>query len=146
MYQITKRLKSFSAAHRLIKGYTGPCQHLHGHNYALEVTCAATQLDHFDFVIDFDILKKLFDGWVQTHWDHATLVSEQDLALRTFLDNESQRHFVLPGDRNTTAERLAEHLWTTFNQLLKNANQDHVHIISVRVFESDTASACFTKP
>ena len=54
MFYLSKQLKSFAAAHRLIKDYPGKCRDLHGHNYRVDVLLAADQLDHYDFVLDFD--------------------------------------------------------------------------------------------
>ncbi|MBX9706042.1 MAG: 6-carboxytetrahydropterin synthase, partial [Gammaproteobacteria bacterium] len=38
MYVIKKQLDTFSAAHRLTKGYQGKCKDLHGHDYQVEIT------------------------------------------------------------------------------------------------------------
>lgn len=120
MYLVSRELKQFSAAHRLNKGYRGKCQHLHGHNYTIRVTLSAPQLDEFDFVMDFDAIKKLFDSWVQEQWDHVTLVSEQDVALLEFLRAENQRFFIIPGGANTTAEVLAHYLFMQFTKILED--------------------------
>jgi len=143
MFYINKRLRQFSAAHRLIKGYEGKCRDLHGHNYFIEVTITAEQLNEYDFVIDFDDIKQHLDEWVQEHWDHATLVSEMDAALIAFLKKEKQTYFVIPGDKNTTAECLAEFLFHRFTEILSalsDINQ-RITLSDVRVFESENASA-----
>ena len=69
MYLIERELKEFAAAHRLGKGYQGKCQHLHGHNYRVVVLLAGEQLDGYDFLIDFNDIKSLFDVWLQQNWD-----------------------------------------------------------------------------
>lgn len=143
MHSITKKLSTFSAAHRLIKGYQGKCKSLHGHNYALEITVSATELDQYDFVMDFDDIKKHFDKWVQDNWDHATIVSEMDTKLIEFLKTENQDYFIIPGDKNTSAECLSEFLFNQFNHILKSLKEARVTVTQVRVFESETASAMF---
>ena len=47
----------FAAAHNLIN-YQGDCENLHGHNWKVEVTVAAIELDDAGLAIDFKILKK----------------------------------------------------------------------------------------
>jgi len=147
MLYIKKKLKNFSAAHRLIKGYEGKCKHLHGHNYAVELVITSDSLDQFDFVMDFDDIKKHFDEWIQKHWDHATLVSEMDKPLLAFLEKENQHHFVLPGEKNTSSERLAEYLFfefTTILNKLKDQQQKHLTLLEVCVYESETAMASYS--
>lgn len=143
MFSIIKQLKTFSAAHRLIKGYQGKCKNLHGHNYALEIALTANELNEYDFVMDFDDIKQHFDQWVQDHWDHTTIVSEMDTSLIAFLKKENQDYFVIPGEKNTSAECLSEFLFYKFDDILKSLNETRISLVSVRVFESETASAVF---
>ena len=146
MYSITKKLKHFSAAHRLVKGYQGKCQHLHGHNYSVELTIAANELNDFGFVIDFNDIKKHFETWINHHWDHATLVSEIDQALYKFVSTQHQKYYLLPGENNTTAEYLAEYLFHKFSIILKKiegAKDRGLTITSIKVFETETSAASY---
>ena len=145
MFTITKQLKNFSAAHRLTKNYQGRCKHLHGHNYALDASFSAKSLNKYDFVIDFDDIKEHFDQWVQTHWDHVTIVSESDKPLIEFLEKEQQNYFLIPGDKNTTAECLSEFLYHQFNDILNSLNDSRINLVSVRVYESETAWATYNR-
>ncbi len=145
MFSITKQLKNFSAAHRLVKDYQGKCQHLHGHNYAIEVTLSSQQLNQYDFVIDFDLIKTHFDQWIQTHWDHVTLVSDIDKSLIQFLETEQQNFFLIPGGKNTTVECLAKFLYHQFQCILQSLNDTRIQLTSVRLFESETASALYSE-
>jgi 6-pyruvoyltetrahydropterin/6-carboxytetrahydropterin synthase len=145
MHTVSRDLKSFSAAHRLTKGYQGKCRHLHGHTYRVRVVLSAGCLDRYDFVMDFGDIKRLFDTWVQQHWDHATLVSEQDSSLLDFLVKERQSYFVIPGQRNTTSEVLAEFLFNRFNTILDASEyaQTSIRLLEVSVSESDYSHASF---
>ena len=49
MYEVTI-IKSFSAAH-LLSEIGGKCEELHGHNFKVEVTVGATELNSLWFVI-----------------------------------------------------------------------------------------------
>jgi 6-pyruvoyltetrahydropterin/6-carboxytetrahydropterin synthase len=55
MYRLTIHTH-FAAAHNLIN-YQGDCENLHGHNWKVELTVAARQLDKAGLGIDFKILK-----------------------------------------------------------------------------------------
>ena len=56
MYEVTI-IKSFSAAH-LLAQIGGKCEELHGHNFRVEVTLAAPDLNESGLLIDFRIVKK----------------------------------------------------------------------------------------
>lgn len=148
MHLIKTDLRQFSAAHRLVKGYEGKCSHLHGHDYRVNLVIGGTALNDLDLLVDFDDIKTLCNDWVQGHLDHGTLVCEGDVELHHFVLAQSQKHYVLPGGRNATAEALAEHLFATFNLLWKE-NSDKLNptsfVHSVEVWESDKSGAIFCK-
>ena len=52
MYTVTKRME-ISAAHYLVLDYESKCEHLHGHNWIISVTCQAETLDRNGMVVDF---------------------------------------------------------------------------------------------
>ena len=146
MFIIEKKLRKFSAAHRLINGYKGKCRNLHGHNYKLAVALRNDKLDDHDLLIDFDVIKRLFDSYVQDSMDHAVLVSDADTELLKFVKKEQQRHYIIDGGRNTSVEVLAHVLYEKFQQLLDTEQlQQQVKLHYVKVFETDTAWATYSK-
>lgn len=146
MYFIKTELKRFSAAHRINKNYQGKCQYLHGHDYRLNVILAAEKLNDHDFVIDFDDIKKLLDGWVQTTFDHATLVSEKDASLLDFLRQDQQRYYVVPGGVNTSVESLAKHIYERFCELLTASSLNPTAVVyAVELWESDKSGVIYSE-
>jgi 6-pyruvoyltetrahydropterin/6-carboxytetrahydropterin synthase len=146
MYSINKTLKDFSAAHRILKGYQGKCRHLHGHNYSVTVSLSADTLNQYDFVMDFDEVKTLLDNWVQVNWDHCILISEDDEALLAFAKADNQHHFVLPDNKNTSAECLAEFLFQQFRDMLATIdviNKSSLQLQAVEVAETAFSKACY---
>ncbi len=98
----------FCAGHRLAQ-HEGPCRNLHGHNYVVYLHVTAPRLDPLGRVVDFAVLEETFGNWLNTHWDHAFLVSEADLeALRALEVIEGQKIFKLPC--NPTAENMGRYL------------------------------------
>ena len=146
MYLVKTDLRSFSAAHRLVKGYVGKCSQLHGHDYRVNLLIGSSALNHFDMVVDFDDIKTLCDDWVQTHLDHSTLLCEADTILLDFVRLWHQKYYVLPKGRNASAEAIAEHLFEVFVQLWQE-NRDRLNptsfIHTVEVWESQHSGALF---
>lgn len=92
MYRIRKSFQ-FSASHQL-QGLPAdhPCTRLHGHNYEVIVELASPTLNSTGFVRDYRELSEL-KSYIDNSLDHQHL-------------NE------VLGDDNTTAERIAKHLYT----------------------------------
>ena len=80
--RITKRF-TFEMAHAL-RGYAGPCGHIHGHSYVLEVSVSGPLRApgdlHEGMVMDFGKLKTLVHRAVLLHYDHALVLHTHDRA------------------------------------------------------------------
>lgn len=152
--RVTKDLQDFALAHRLGKGYPYKCKNLHGHNYGIQVSLEANQLDQYDMAIDFGDIKKAFNGWVQDNWDHACMVNQEDETLLNFLTSEKQRMFVVPKvNQNSTAEWMARFLFETFEVLLEQLKDSNpslykgrgLQLVEVKVWETKDSFATWTK-
>lgn len=136
---ITRKF-AFEAGHRLLN-HEGRCAHPHGHSY--EVTIEVTPLDLDDTldelgrVVDFSILKREVGQWIDTHWDHAFLVHEDDVALLHFLAGNGFRCFSMP--YNPTAENIARYLFSVAELRLTKCGI-RVAQVTVRETENCTAS------
>jgi len=120
MYKLSIQT-GFSAAHNLIN-YHGDCENLHGHNWKVEVTVTATELDRSGMGVDFKILKREA-GQVIKELDHKYL-------------NEAPAF----SDISPSSEHIARILYQRIGERLNN---DVVKIDSVTVWESHNASACY---
>jgi 6-pyruvoyltetrahydropterin/6-carboxytetrahydropterin synthase len=112
-FTIAKRF-SFSASHALtLVADDHKCRRTHGHNYEVEVICAADELDHRAMVVDYfdlDPVKQFIDAKI----DHQHL------------------NDVMPGE--TTAERLA---WWLYESLKGELDPSvAARIVAIRVHET----------
>jgi 6-pyruvoyltetrahydropterin/6-carboxytetrahydropterin synthase len=69
-YYLTVKAE-FAAAHRL-REYEGNCERLHGHNWKVEATVAASELDGRGMAVDFRAVKNAL-GAVLSLLDHGYL-------------------------------------------------------------------------
>ena len=108
MYRASKTFR-FSAAHKLIPPYEGPCSRTHGHDYKVEIVVCAETLNPCGMVVDFHDLAPL-SHYLKQRFDHATV-------------NDTVEQ--------PTAENIARHIfdWAAA----------HWQVSSVRVWETDTA-------
>lgn len=79
--QVTKRF-TLEMAHALT-GHDGPCKHLHGHSYVLDITLRGEPMDRpgdpkNGMVMDFADLKAIVKRRVVDHYDHALVLHESD--------------------------------------------------------------------
>ena len=113
---------SFAAAHNLIN-YQGDCENLHGHNWLVEVTVGAKELDNAGLGIDFKILKRKTKG----------LLGE--LAHKYLNDLAPFKN------ASPSSENIGRYL---FESLSESLNNDNITVERVNVWESDNACASYT--
>ena len=112
---------NFSAAHA-IRGHTGGCENLHGHNYRVRVHVQARELDALGMVLDFADLKAVTEE-ILGRFDHRVI-------------NE-----IPPFDeRNTTAELLSEYV---YREAERRIGDGRVSVARVEVWENEGSCAVF---
>lgn len=120
MYKL-KIITSFAAAHNLTH-YQGECENLHGHNWRVEVTVSAKELDKAGLGIDFKILK-----------------TETNLLLKT-LDHKYLNELTPFLEASPSSENISRYLYNTLGERLNNEN---VTVEMITVWESDAACASY---
>jgi len=105
----------FAGAHHL-REYPGDCEHPHGHNWKVEVTVRATELDELGMGIDFKILKK-----------EVKKVIDQ-------LDHHDLNTLPAFSEKNPSSEHIAMFIFENLARQLKN---ERYRIYSVTVLETD---------
>jgi 6-pyruvoyltetrahydropterin/6-carboxytetrahydropterin synthase len=121
MYRLTIQT-SFAAAHNLLQ-YQGDCENLHGHNWKVDVTVVARDLDKSGLGIDFKILK-----------------AETRRLLET-LDHKYLNDLPMFKGVSPSSENIARYLFEELGRILNNAN---VTVSLVNVWESDFACASYS--
>lgn len=122
MYEL-KIEDSFAAAHRL-RGYRGPCEELHGHNWKVEVVLRADRLNDIGLVVDFQDLKA---------------------AAREVLGG-LDHHYLndLPAfaETNPSSENIARHIFT---EVASRIDREGVWVERVTAWESEKACATYAR-
>lgn len=121
----------FAYGHRLLD-YDGKCAHPHGHNARVEVELESEVLDPADMAVDFTVLKRAIQNWVDAHLDHQ-MVLRRDDPLVPVLQEMKEPVYVM--DRNPTAESLAH--------LIYDAASRSFPVARVRFWESPTSYAVY---
>jgi 6-pyruvoyltetrahydropterin/6-carboxytetrahydropterin synthase len=120
MYEISVEY-SFAAGHAL-RNYKGKCEHVHGHNYKVQVTLAGDKLNAAGLLMDFVDLRAEIKGLV-AKLDHR------------FLND------IPPFDQlNPTAENLAKYIC---DEIEPQARNQGLQVRGVTVWETDTTSATY---
>lgn len=119
MFKILVTTK-FAAAHKL-RGYDGPCENLHGHNWVIKVTVGTDKLDDIGIAYDFKKLKSHLNEIIE-RFDHRFL-------------NE-----VTPFDKlNPTSENIARFIFDSLAHKLPS----NIRVVSVEVGESEQYKAIY---
>ncbi len=141
-FEITKQFR-FEAAHRL-PGHTGKCRFLHGHSYKAFVTVTSDEvLDEMDMVMDFQDMT-LLKNWIDTRFDHNTLLWHSDVELGNFLRAEMPDKIPYICQKLPTAEHIANIICDMASNLLDD-RQRGIRVTRVTVFETETCCATYTR-
>ena len=112
---------TFAAGHAL-RGYKGKCEHVHGHNYKVQVTVAGEKLDDAGLLIDFVELRSALQA-VTEPFDHRML---NDLP---------------PFDQlSPSAENMAKYFGEVLEARLQGKG---ARVQAVTVWETETSSATY---
>lgn len=133
------RRLTFCAGHR-VYGHESKCANLHGHGYQAFIHAEAPELDALGRVVDFSVIKDKVGGWLETTWDHATLLYERD-PLASLLECQGYKK-VIAFPTNPTAENMARYLLNKSNDLLRFSG---VTVTRVDLFETENCSVTVTE-
>ena len=120
MYEVTIK-KSFSAAHTL-KEIGGKCEALHGHNFIVEVSVAAPDLNREGLAIDFRVLKRWTEEILETV-DHK------------YLNDIPYFNGFAP-----SSENIARFI---YDKVVEKAHLQKIRVSRVTVWESEDARASY---
>jgi 6-pyruvoyl tetrahydropterin synthase/QueD family protein len=142
----------FSAAHFVT--YGGKCERLHGHNYGVLVEIEGT-LNEDKLVFDFTVLKQLTRE-ICHRLNHRFLLPMHNPHLELNENPDSweirfgEKRYVFPRNDvvelpidNSTAERLAEYIYSELCTGLAAYNTSNLHTIMVGVEEAPTQMAFY---
>ena len=122
MYEISVE-SSFSAAHRL-KNYRGPCENLHGHNWAVKAIVRCETLDAAGIGIDFRVLKNHVRE-ILSELDHTDLNAVLD-----------------PFGINPSSENIARYIYEKLEKALSGWNGN---VARIEVHETPGSCAAYFK-
>ncbi len=139
MIVVTKEL-TWCSAHRVFK-HENKCSSLHGHSYKAAISVTAPNLDPVGRVVDFSVIRNDIGAWIDSNWDHTTLLCKEDLALIALCKGEQRMQnkrapYIFDGE--PTAENIAACLYNIASKLMARHG---VRVVSVSVYESETSCA-----
>ncbi|PRY12395.1 6-pyruvoyltetrahydropterin/6-carboxytetrahydropterin synthase [Pontibacter ummariensis] len=137
--RLTRRF-TFEAAHALLR-YDGPCRHIHGHSYKLEVTVIGTPLVDEEhpkngMVMDFGDLKQIVQEHIIARVDHALLLrADSSKDLKEALRKTDQKLLLTP------YQPTCENMLIDFKTRLLDILPAHVTLHSLKLWETENAFA-----
>jgi 6-pyruvoyltetrahydropterin/6-carboxytetrahydropterin synthase len=118
---VLKIVTDFAAAH-FLRDYAGNCANLHGHNWQIEVSIEAKELDKVGMAIDFKTIK---------------------LTTKTVIDKLDHKllNDIKPFDTlNPTAENIAKYC---YQEIANKMNTPSVKVSLVTIWETPRACASY---
>lgn len=133
MLKVTKIFR-FEMAHA-IHGYSGACQHIHGHSYILHVSVQMKEqvrteyLPGTGFIIDFKDLKSVIKKAVIDRFDHQLVLSEEFLKHHPHTKTLGNLH-IWP------MEPSAENIILYIRQQILQELPPHVELCKLKLYET----------
>lgn len=161
MYLVTKELE-FCYSHRLFR-YRGKCNMVHGHNAKVLLTygCYDGDLDSQGMVIDFTVIRKGVQKWLDDNWDHKMILFDDDTLVK-MIDSFDITSDLEEGEVindaynclkwslckvpfNPTAENMARYIFEVAKkELSKLKIENNVVVVEVKVYETPTSYATYS--
>ena len=116
--------------------HKGHCSKIHGHNWSIIIEFEAKELDANGFVVDFGNLKYI-KAFIDEHLDHACLFSKEDSQVQNLSQSEFKDLFKISWVENASCEGIAQFLFETFSQLIKEKEAGRVSIRSLKLYEDE---------
>ena len=135
MLTCSKVYKDIPFAHRQPL-HEGHCSKMHGHNWSIIIEFEAKELDANGFVVDFGNLKYI-KAFIDEHLDHACLSSKEDSQVQDLSQSEYKDLFKILWVDNASCEGIAQFLFETFSQLVKEKEAGRVSIRSLKLYEDE---------
>ncbi|MFN8237445.1 MAG: 6-carboxytetrahydropterin synthase [Chitinophagales bacterium] len=137
MLLVTK-IFHFEMAHA-IHGYDGPCKHIHGHSYVLEVTVTSesdnnTYLDKTGFVVDFKDLKRIVTDAIIKKYDHKLVLSKEYMSAHP---NFTAAENLIIWDFEPSAENIILYFKNTLNTILP----EEMQLARLKLYETSSSFA-----
>ena len=114
----------FAGAHHL-RDYPGDCENPHGHNWKVNVTVRATELDQLGMGIDFKVLKAIVKGAVDK------------------LDHRDLNNMEIFSNITPSSENIARYL---FSELKGPLTHQRYFLYSIEILETDSSGLIYYGP
>jgi 6-pyruvoyltetrahydropterin/6-carboxytetrahydropterin synthase len=120
------------------------CKYIHGYSVAVKFVFEADELDKNNWVVDFGSLKSL-KGWLETMFDHKTLVALNDPEIAWFEEAHKRGIIDMVMVPGTGCEMFAKIIYdATEVWLTNNGYTPRCRLVSVEVMEHGANSAVHT--
>jgi len=123
------------------------CQYLHGYALKVKLMFASPTLDNRNWVVNFGGLKPV-KAWLESQFDHKTVVAEDDPQMSVFLQMEAEGLIQLVVVKATGCEKFAEMIFDWVSDWLKlniRPTNPGVWLEAVEVAEHDGNSAIVSR-
>jgi 6-pyruvoyltetrahydropterin/6-carboxytetrahydropterin synthase len=147
MYQSSKSYGheiGFSCAFRQPNA-SSHCRFLHGYSLAFKLIFESDTLDNNGWVVDFGSLK-LFKQWLESKFDHTTIIAENDPNLSYFQQGHNLGVLDLVVLSGVGCENFARYVYNQAASWVLMHTREGIRVVSVTVAEHGANSATYINP
>lgn len=149
-----KRFGPISTSHRQFRAAelreSSRCAWIHGYGRIVEIEFAGSRLDERGWIVDYGDLRHIKD-WIESEWDHRTLISSQDPLL-----NELQALHDLGGININVMdaskgygpgiEQSCKYIFDYVDEWIYNRTHQRCWVQSVKISEHENNWSMYERP
>ena len=125
------------------------CKGLHGHRYKAEICfegdiVSKEGASEEGMVVDFSDIKSISHSEILNKLDHAFMVWDKDLELIKYMES-SDDHKIVSVPFTPTAENVAKYIFEILNGKFEDAYGTGLELFSVKLWETPTSYAIYSK-
>jgi len=142
------KIIQWDMGHRVMN-HRSICKGLHGHRYKAEISIKGDMVEvegssEEGMVIDFADIKKIALSLVHKKLDHSFMAWDKDKEMIDFFKlSKGHKPVIVPF--TPTAENVAKYIFDLIYPEIVDAYGNNIHLSSVKVWETPTSCAIYSK-
>lgn len=152
-YYSTKRFGPTSTGHRQYLASkienSKSCSMIHGYGRVVEITFGGSELDERGWLVNYGGLKEV-KQWLETEWDHRTLISSNDPLIPELLKLEEIGGIninIMDAEKGygPGIEQSCKYVFDWVDNWIQKEYEGRCWVQSVRIWEHENNSSIYTR-
>ena len=135
--------RAYLCCMRQVRDINTSCHILHGYSLTFTLTIATRELDERQWIMESVSIREEIDRWLFEHFDHKTLIAEDDPNLTVFEDLHQQEIISLVVLKDSSSEAIPPFVFSHIGPWLKEKTNGRCFLTEVSAHFSGSMTTSF---